>query len=82
MSEEQKLSAEKIEQIREEFAFFDQDGNGQIDMGEFIELLTVLSPKTKTKVVEEAFALIDKNHDGHIEFDEFAEWWQSCWWEY
>ena len=49
---------------------------------EFIELLTVLSPKTKASHVEEGFGLIDKNHDGSIDFDEFLEWWQQSWWEY
>lgn len=77
-----ELSTDKIAQIKDDFGFFDRDGNGQIDLAEFIELLTVLSPKTKVKSVEEGFKLIDKNEDGFIDFDEFLAWWQEGWWEY
>jgi len=77
-----QLSDEKIEDIKKDFSFFDRDGNGQIDLTEFIELLTVISPKTKASHVEEGFKLIDENNDGFIDFEEFLEWWQECWWEY
>ena len=77
-----QLSEEKIEEIRRDFNFFDRDGNGQIDLPEFIELLTVLSPKTKASHVEEGFKLIDSNNDGYIDFEEFLSWWQEGWWEY
>ena len=77
-----QLSDEKIEEIKKDFTFFDQDGNGQIDLTEFIELLTVISPKTKASHVQEGFKLIDSNNDGYIDFEEFLEWWQECWWEY
>ena len=77
-----QLSDEKIEEIKKDFTFFDQDGNGQIDLTEFIELLTVISPKTKASHVPEGFKLIDSNNDGYIDFEEFLEWWQECWWEY
>ena len=79
---EAQLSDQKIEEIKSDFSFFDRDGNGQIDLPEFIELLTVLSPKTKASHVEEGFKLIDSNNDGYIDFEEFLEWWQECWWEY
>ena len=77
-----QLSEEKIEEIRSDFNFFARDGNGQIDLPEFIELLTVLSPKTKASHVEEGFKLIDSNNDGYIDFEEFLSWWQEGWWEY
>ena len=77
-----QLSDEKIEEIKKDFSFFGRDGNGQIDLTEFIELLTVISPKTKASHVEEGFKLIDENNDGFIDFEEFLEWWQECWWEY
>ena len=77
-----QLSDEKIEEIKKDFSFFDRDGNRQIDLTEFIELLTVISPKTKASHVEEGFKLIDENNDGFIDFEEFLEWWQECWWEY
>lgn len=77
-----QLSEEKVAEIKSDFSFFDRDGNGQIDLLEFIELLTVISPKTKASHVEEGFKLIDSNNDGYIDFEEFLEWWQEGWWEY
>jgi calmodulin len=82
MSEKTVLTPEKIAEIRKEFDYFDTNRNGEIDLPEFIELLTILSPKTKASHVEEGFALIDKNQDGVIDFAEFSEWWQQSWWEY
>ena len=76
------LTEEQIAEVRKEFDFFDNDHNGMIDLGEFIELLTVLSPKTKVNAVQEAFEMIDENADGHIDFNEFLNWWQQGWWEY
>ncbi len=77
-----ELSEQKIAEIKKDFDFFDRDGNGQIDLVEFIELLTVIAPKTKANKVEDGFKSIDTNNDGHIDFGEFLAWWQKCWWEY
>ena len=82
MTDKAPIDECKVAEARKEFDFFDQDNNGQIDLREFIELLTVLSPKTKASHVKEGFSLIDGNDDGYIDFDEFLEWWQDGWWEY
>jgi len=82
MSQDTQLSDVQIAEIRSDFDFFDRDKDGQIDIQEFIELLTVLSPKTKAGHVQEGFSLIDKNHDGAIDFPEFLDWWKEGWWEY
>jgi calmodulin len=76
------LSEQQIAEIKRDFDFFDRNGNGQIDITEFIELLTALAPKTKASHVEEAFKLVDTNNNGYIDFEEFLAWWQDCWWEY
>ena len=77
-----QLTEEQIASIRKDFDFFDRDGNGQIDLSEFIDLLTILSPKTKINHVQEGFDLIDGNGDGFIDFEEFLAWWKEGWWEY
>ena len=64
---EKALAPEKIAEARKEFDFFDVDGSGTIGLREFIELLTVLSPKTKASHVQEGFGLIDKNNDSLFE---------------
>ncbi|MBT0587182.1 EF-hand domain-containing protein [Alteromonas oceanisediminis] len=79
---DKQLTESQIAEVRKEFDYFDKDKNGQIDMAEFVELLTILSPKTKANRVQEGFNLIDDNHDGYIDFEEFLEWWQEGWWEY
>ncbi|MBT1451950.1 EF-hand domain-containing protein [Glaciecola sp. XM2] len=76
------LTAEQKDSIRKDFDFFDRDQDGQIDLREFIDLLTILSPKTKINHVQEGFNIIDSNGDGHIDFEEFLAWWQEGWWEY
>lgn len=76
------LTTEQIEEIRKEFEFFDKDKNGQIDLREFIDLLTVISPKTKASHVQEGFNIIDDDNNGFIDFEEFLEWWKEGWWEY
>lgn len=82
MTEGKMLSEKQLNEARKEFDFFDRDNNGQIDLIEFIELLAVLSPKSKAKAAEEGFKIIDSNDDGFIDFSEFLEWWKSGWWEY
>ena len=82
MSEQRVLTAEKVAEIRKEFDFFDRDGTETIDLMEFIELLTVLSPKTKASHVQEGFRMIDKNNNGAINFADFLDWWEQSWWEY
>ena len=82
MTDKTPIDESKVAEARKEFDFFDQDNNGQIDLREFIEMLTVLSPKTKASHVKEGFSLIDGNDDGFIDFEEFLKWWQDGWWEY
>ena len=77
-----QLTEEQIAEVRKEFEFFDKDKNGQIDLKEFIELLTILSPKTKASHAQEGFNIIDDDNNGFIEFDEFLDWWKEGWWEY
>ena len=78
----QQLNHESIKQVREHFSFFDRDGNGFIDVKEFIELLKEISPKTSDEQAITGFELVDENNDGLIEFEEFLGWWQTVWYEF
>ena len=78
----QQLSHESIEDIRQHFKFFDRDGNGFIDVKEFIELINAISPEATEAQAVTGFELVDENGDGLIEFDEFLGWWQTIWYEF
>lgn len=77
-----KLSHESVAEIREHFAFFDQDNNGFIDIKEFIKLLKTISPSSTDEQAVNGFELIDENEDGLIELNEFVDWWQLVWYEF
>lgn len=73
---------QKLEEIKKEFDFFDEDNNGSINFKEFRRLLTTLSPKTTVEQAAEGFSIVDTNSDGNIDLEEFVTWWKSNWWEY
>jgi len=75
-------SNEKISYIRENFDYFDEDKNGQIEVAEFTRLLKVIEPTSTPEQASDGFNIIDTDHNGSIDFAEFLAWWQSCWWQY
>jgi len=77
-----QIPQEQLVEIKDNFAFFDQDANGEIDLEEFTKLLKTISPSTEKDQAERGFSMVDENNDGHIDLEEFIEWWQTCWWEY
>lgn len=77
-----KLSQDDLNEVKKNFDFFDQDGNGEIDIDEFEKLLKVISPNSTEAQAKRGFEIIDENNDGHIDFNEFLEWWETCWWEF
>lgn len=53
------------------FQFFDKDGNGDISLNEFREVLTELGDPLKESELDLFFRLVDKNGDGRLQYDEF-----------
>ena len=78
----QSPSQEKLDEIRRNFDFFDNDHNGTIELNEFVKLLKIIEPTSTKAQAEEGFKLIDEDQNGTIEFDEFIEWWETYWWQY
>ena len=76
------LHEDEIENIRRNYSFFDEDGNGLIDFTEFEKLLKVIAPRSTTQQAAEGFSIIDENSDGYIDFDEFVNWWSMNWSEF
>ncbi len=82
MTNKNKLSSEKIKEIRENFNFFDRDDNGMIDDKEFSELLLTIEPRAQKDEIENGFKEVDTDSDGSIDFPEFLAWWNQCWWQF
>ncbi len=78
----QELTKDSLDEIEDNFKYFDKDENGLIDQDEFAELLKVLSPNIDAKQIATGFNIVDENSDGYIDHDEFVTWWRSTWWEY
>ncbi|MCP3675021.1 MAG: EF-hand domain-containing protein [Gammaproteobacteria bacterium] len=77
-----KPSQDKLDEIKSNFDFFDDDSNGKIDLNEFIKLLNIIEPTATKEQAEEGFTIIDDDNNGVIDFAEFINWWQSYWWQY
>jgi len=75
-----RLYVEELESVEEAdklfknaFQFFDKDGNGEISLVEFREVLTQLGDPMGDDEVSLFFKLVDRNNDGKLQYDEFLE---------
>ena len=53
------------------FEFFDKDGNGDISLSEFSDVLTDLGEPLTKEECDLFFKLVDKNNDGRLNYNEF-----------
>ena len=65
------------EEIRETFDHFDRDGNGTIDVGEYVHLLKALGANSSAEEVAAGIEALDSNRNGRIDFEEFSTWWSD-----
>lgn len=72
-----KLSKEKLDELREDFAFNDANEDGRITFEEFCEFLTDLDSDIAPDEALMGFYEIDNSGNGSISFDEFVAWWTS-----
>lgn len=68
---------EATDDLKESFDYNDRDGNGRIDLGEFISMLDELEAGVSDDEARIGFETIDADGDGAIEFGEFLEWWNE-----
>jgi calmodulin len=66
-----------LEELRENFEYFDGDGNGRIDRFEFKRLMGVLGAYGSEEELDVGFDVVDSDDDGAIDFHEFASWWMN-----
>jgi calmodulin/calcium-binding protein CML/plastin-2 len=71
------VTEEKLRELKEAFDFSDRDGNGKIDLLEFISLLEDFGVSIDTAQAQSGFETLDTDDDGMIDFDEFAAWWRA-----
>jgi calmodulin len=68
---------EKMAELREDFEYFDDDGDGLMQFSEFTSLMDGLGAEMSAEECQVGFAEIDSDHDGAIQFEEFRNWWTS-----
>jgi Ca2+-binding EF-hand superfamily protein len=71
------LSPEKREELREDFEYLDDDGDGLMQFDEFVRFMDGLGAEMTSEECRIGFHEIDTNRDGRIEFGEFLSWWTS-----
>ena len=75
MATKKKPSEEQLDELREAFDYNDRDGDGRIEMAEFVAMLDELDADMSPGDMEIGFQDIDTNDDQLIDFDEFVTWW-------
>jgi calmodulin len=68
---------EREAELREDFAYFDEDADGLLQVDEFVRFLDGLGAEMTDEESRIGFAEIDTDRDGVIEFGEFLDWWTS-----
>lgn len=63
------------EEIRETFNHFDRNGNGTIEVGEFVRLLQALGADSSSEEVAAGLEALDSDGNGLIDYAEFVAWW-------
>ena len=66
-----------LEELRENFDYFDSDGDGRLDASEFAGLMEALGVAEPGQDLLVGFKAIDTDGNGVIEFNEFAAWFNS-----
>merc|ERR1712159_765397 len=67
------LTSDEVEEIKEAFDLFDDDGSGAISVNELTSAMKSLGFDVKHAVVYNMVANLDSDGSGEIEFDEFLE---------
>lgn len=62
------------EELRENFDYFDANGDGKLDLKEFTSLMKALDALEPGESAALGFKAIDSDSSGVVEFDEFVHW--------
>jgi calmodulin len=64
-------------ELRDNFEYFDTDGDGRLNRKEFGALMSALGATEDGSDPSRGFSSIDANHSGGIDFEEFADWFKD-----
>lgn len=70
-------SLSRDEELSQLFEQYDIDGDGLVDLYEFLHIVRGLGEDPSQEVLTLEFAAIDTNEDGVVDFDEFSSWWRD-----
>jgi calmodulin len=73
----QRPDPEELDELREAFDYNDRDGDGMIELDEFVQMLDELEAETSDREARVGFRDVDSNDDGLIDFEEFVTWWTA-----
>lgn len=68
---------EQLDELRETFDYNDRDGDGRIELDEFVMMLDELEAGMSEREARTGFEEIDSNDDGLVDFREFVAWWRE-----
>ena len=68
---------EQLDELREAFEYNDRDGDGRIELEEFVLMLEELEAGMSAREARTGFNEIDSNDDGLVDFREFVAWWRE-----
>lgn len=71
-------NSERVEELRENFAECDENGDGRIQFDEFVTLLNNIGAQTNDQENRVGFDEVDTDKDGSISFDEFVAWFSEA----
>lgn len=66
-----------LDELKENFAHFDTNADGRIDLDEFKRLMLALGAEGPEQDLQIGFTAIDTDGSGSVDFDEFANWFAS-----
>jgi len=66
-----------LEELQQDFARVDRNGDGHVNYEEFKELLEGLEAGMTEEEMQIGFRELDTNRDGLIDCQEFIDWWSS-----
>jgi Ca2+-binding EF-hand superfamily protein len=68
---------DELDELKESFQYNDSNGDGKIDLQEFLNMLSELAAEVAPEEARVGFAEIDIDKDGAIDLDEFVAWWSE-----